>query len=359
MTSAAETVTVSRLRAWADEVHDPEAPVALHLRQDLEPVEGKGAVIFPPTYADIGYNIDVLTDGTQVATIDSVGSQANRMEPIFLRPDLANLVPQIDIVYGNDRTVSLLKAGHRLGDAIVRCTELQAEAQQAFRAFLERGDATEIARISPTSIVHGAWDSRDTQAKLPRILQSVIRAWDVSDLKRAAQYGPAIDYAAAGVFSDEDKEKAQGNTKNPLAQRGYVHVPSTGQHGGIVASGPIRRDVTVNLSALRKLDGESGQALRRYILGLALIEAVEPLDPDLRSGCLLVEDPASPPVWSAVRRRGGRSLITLSPEVVKEFATSSAGEFGVGKNRRLTFDPKRAREDVADKADKKSKQKST
>jgi hypothetical protein len=40
-------------------------------------------VIFPPTYADIGYNIDTLADGTRVATIDTVGSQANRLEPIF------------------------------------------------------------------------------------------------------------------------------------------------------------------------------------------------------------------------------------------------------------------------------------
>jgi CRISPR-associated protein Csb1 len=57
---------------WAD---DPKGPVALHLKQKLLPVEGEGGVIFPPTYADIGYNIDTLSDGTKVATIDSVGKQ--------------------------------------------------------------------------------------------------------------------------------------------------------------------------------------------------------------------------------------------------------------------------------------------
>jgi hypothetical protein len=31
----------------------------------LVPVEGEGGVIFPPTYADIGYNIDTLSDGTK------------------------------------------------------------------------------------------------------------------------------------------------------------------------------------------------------------------------------------------------------------------------------------------------------
>ena len=43
----------------------------------------ESTVFFPPTYADVGYNIDSLSDGTKVATVDSVGSQANRIEPIF------------------------------------------------------------------------------------------------------------------------------------------------------------------------------------------------------------------------------------------------------------------------------------
>ena len=66
------TLTADILNSWAD---DPNGPVALHLKQKLLSVEGEGegAVIFPPTYADIGYNIDTLDDGTKVATIDSVG----------------------------------------------------------------------------------------------------------------------------------------------------------------------------------------------------------------------------------------------------------------------------------------------
>src|SRR5207247_8516587 len=120
-------VSAELLDTWAT---DPNGPVALHLKQALLPVEGKGGVIFPPTYADIGYNIDILSDGTKVATIDSVGSQANRVEPIFKasapgQPEnpLAKLVPQIDIAYGDQKFVSILEAGHRLGDAIIRSTD--------------------------------------------------------------------------------------------------------------------------------------------------------------------------------------------------------------------------------------------
>src|SRR5215468_6394659 len=98
---------------WVD---DARGPVALHLKQTLLPVEGEGGVIFPPTYADVGYNIDELSDGTKVATIDSVGSQANRMEPIFgSDPELRKLVPQVSIELDAGKSVSVLEAGHRLG----------------------------------------------------------------------------------------------------------------------------------------------------------------------------------------------------------------------------------------------------
>jgi CRISPR-associated protein Csb1 len=75
------------VNSWAD---DLRGPVALHLRQKLLPVEGEEGVIFPPTYAfkddrRTPYAIDDLSDGTKVAQIDSVGSQVNRMEPLFTK----------------------------------------------------------------------------------------------------------------------------------------------------------------------------------------------------------------------------------------------------------------------------------
>ena len=77
-----------------DDCLTSDGPVAIVIKQYLRPAEGEGEVIFPPTYADIGYNVDELSDGTKVVTIDSVGSQANRMEPIFKRAPYAALVPQ-------------------------------------------------------------------------------------------------------------------------------------------------------------------------------------------------------------------------------------------------------------------------
>lgn len=358
-----ETTTDAQMNAWADY---PNGPVALHLRQALMPVEGAGGVIFPPTYAytdnrRVLYNIDELADGTKVATIDSVGAQANRMEPVFLRarPDqspnrYAELVPQVDIQYGNEKSVSILEAGHRLGDAIVRSTELGKKVHDAFLDFQDRGDASPLAKLGPTSLVFGVWDSRDTQAKLPRIVQSTIRAEDVSDLRRSAQYNPPVDYADLDVFTDAEREKSEGNPKSELAQRGFVHVPAVDTHGGIIANGPIQRNITINLVAVRRLDGTNGQALRRYILGLALVAATAPMDGFLRAGCLLTLASDDHGCWESVARDGRRTPVALSEDIAYEYAKEAAEAFGVGEDRRLVFDKTLAKADAKAKKAKKA-----
>jgi CRISPR-associated protein Csb1 len=356
-------VTTSLIDSWADE---PKGPVALCVKQKLAPVEGEDSVIFPPTYADIGYNVDALADGTKVATIDSVGAQANRMEPIFKaakagQPEnpLAALIPQIDIVYGNEKTVSILEAGHRLGDAVVRSSDLRDDAQKAFKLFLDTGDASALAQLSPTSLVFGVWDSRDTQAKLPRLVQSVIRAWNIDLLHRAAQYNPTIDYVAEGEL-EESTDKAENDKRS---QRGFRHAPAIWRDdarkepvlGGIVARGSIERTVTVNLVALRKLDGENAQKLRRYILGLSLVAAMEPLDGFLRQGCLLVQDENAPAEWKIVGRDGKRTSVALSASVALDYAKKAASAFGVGPDRRVFFRKELAQADLKELDKKKGK----
>lgn len=353
------------LQEQADRWLSPTGPVALVWKQLLEPVEGDGGVFFPPTYADVGYNTDKLSDGTTVVTVDSVGSQANRIEPLFDQSvggdsELSKLVPQIEIEHAGGK-VSILQAGHRLGDAIIRSSELKDDARAAFASFLDTGDATGIAKLAPTSLVFGVWDSRDTQAKLPRLVQSVIRAWDVDVLKRSAQYVPAIDYAALDVFSEEEKLKQEGDPKSPLAKRGFVAVPAIGAHGGVVARGAIVRDVTINLVAVRRLRGSAGDALRRYILGLSLVAATEPLDGFLRAGCLLVPKASAQTPWVEVARTGERTDLALEPAAVRAFAGEAAAKFGVGPDRVVKFDPKLASEDLkgGEKGDKATSKKAS
>lgn len=354
-------LTPAMIDGWIED--RAAGPVALHLRQRLQPVEGEGEPFFPPTYAGGGYDLSELEDGTKVVTVDSVGSQANRMEPIFDAPGYEGLTPRVTISYpgaGDSnarRVVSLLAAGHRLGDAIMRCTEAAADVKGAFRAFLDEGEAGPLAKLGPTSLVFGVWDSRDSQAKLPRLVQATVRAWDVSTLTRSAQYFPPIDYKAVGAFDAAELEEAEAaaakGAKSDLAARGYVAVPSVGTHGGVVARGPILRDVTVNLVQARRL-GE-GEALRRYVLGLALVAATHPLDGFLRAGCQLV--PEGPAALTLVARDGTRTPVALSHEAALDYARGRAAAFGVGADRALSFDPALARADAGE-GKKKSKAKS-
>lgn len=344
-------------------------PAALVIREDLVPVEGKDGVLFPATFAAAedkskfagGYNIDTFPDGTNVCLVDSVGSQANRIEPIFAEAEYSGLVPQVTVTAGSE-SISLLKAGHRAGDAVVRCSALQKELQDAFKAVL-KGNAEPLARIAPTSLVFGVWDSRDTQAKLPRLIASTIRAFNVKKLQRSAQFVPATGYVECGVLPDPESvtdTKERTKLEKAYAERGFVHVPATASHGGVIAAGGIRRDATLSLAALRLLaareaDGtlsaDRTRALRRYILGLSLVALTAPQSTYLRQGCNLVPDVDKPREFSLVHSDGRRESMDLGHPDARAFARAAAAAFKVGDGRVVKFDPKLAEREVRGEAE--------
>ncbi|HEY0941919.1 MAG TPA: type I-U CRISPR-associated RAMP protein Csb1/Cas7u [Steroidobacter sp.] len=297
------------IEAWLGDSVD--APAAIVSREYLTPVEGKDGVFFPPTFAAAenskefpgGYNINELGPGENVCLVDTVGSQANRIEPMFATGEYAALVPQL-VVEAGTKKVSILDAGHRAGDAIVRCSELKEALQKAFQA-LKMGDAMPLAKLAPTSLVFGVWDSRDTQAKAPRLLAATIRAFNVSKLTRSAQYNPAIEYVEEGLLEEtEDK-----NALKAYSERGFRHVPASATHGGVIAKGDIRREVTLHVAALRLLrattDDET-RKLRAYLLGLALVAFTKPAVGYLRQGCNLVLDGEKRPESKVVFPDGRR-----------------------------------------------------
>lgn len=339
---SAETTTLAE--SWLA----PDGPVALRLRQKLLPVEadesGRG-VIFPPTYADIGYNIDTLADGSRVATIDTVGSQANRLEPIFkstgrdaggreLNP-LASLVPQVEIVLhragdkkgkkqegaeGHVEKRSLLDLAHRSADAVVLASPTLAPAiAKAFEALRNKGNAAPLAAIAPTSLVFGVWDSRGgTGEKRPRLVRSIIRAWDVEILHSAAQFNSV--WKALNEEQQLDLEKEAKAKKIKLSVKGFKDAPATFRDdarkervlGGVLAGGAIERDVTVNLVALRGIRGKDAtetSEVQKYLLGLALLAATADLELFLREGCLLRY--ANDDQWTQVPRRGDPTVVSL------------------------------------------------
>ena len=326
-----------------------DGPAALVVREHLMPVEGTDGVLFPATFAagdnfPGGYNIDGDSTGPNVCLIDSVGSQANRIEPLFAEDRYKHLIPQI-VVKAGEKEVNLLEAGHRAGDALVRCSELQKTLQDAFKSVL-KGDAEPLAKIAPTSFVFGVWDSRDTQAKLPRLVASTIRAFNVRKLTRSAQFNPATEFVNDKLL-DEPADKA---TKDAYAERGFIHVPASGSHGGVIATGGVRRDATLGLAALRLLfvgnDATKTLALRRYILGLGLTAFTHNPSGYLRQGCLLVLDPDKPREFVEVLPTGERKPVTITHDDALKYATEAAKAFGVGDSKTVAFDKERAKRDV-------------
>lgn len=360
-------VTNEVLDRWATE---PTGPVALHLKQKLLPVEaidGKNedrnvaGVIFPPTYADIGYNIDTLSDHTRVATIDSVGSQANRLEPSFKSESSRRddwLVPQIEIKLNEERTVSLLDLPHRAADAVVRSSPGLLElAQRAFDA-LRKGDSGPLCELAPTSLVFGVWDSRgDSGEKRPRLVRSIIRAWNVEPLHAAAQFNSVWKSLDKG---QQNELKKEANAKKvELSEKGFADAPGVFRKtekvpqfrdgtpnpearvlGGVIAHGPIERRVTVNLVALRALRGKDDtetKAIRKYLLGLSLTAATADIELFLREGCLLryAEEKDS---WYRVPRRGTSTEVTLEDLVIGQYVNDAAKHFRLKWPEKLKFE---------------------
>ncbi|HEX4112589.1 MAG TPA: type I-U CRISPR-associated RAMP protein Csb1/Cas7u [Stellaceae bacterium] len=337
------SLTAETINDWAD---NKDGPVALTCKQKLLPVEGEGGVIFPPTYADIGYNIDMLSDGTKVATIDSVGSQANRMEPIFARVPYSSFVPQITIELhkGDDdgrefvERRSIFDLAHRSADAVVySCPKLAPTVTKAYAALRRHRDAGPLCSLAPTSLLFGVWDSRGGSGeKRPRLIRSIIRAWDVEPFSAAAQFNSIWKALNEEQQADLKKEAKAKHTR--LSEKGLADAPATFRKvspsaakqmpefrdgspnperrvlGGVVTRGRIERDVTVNLVALRNIHGateERTREIRRYMLALALLTATADIELFLREGCNL-RFADQDDHWFAVPRRGEPVPIELS-----------------------------------------------
>jgi CRISPR-associated protein Csb1 len=373
-----------------DDLLHPQGPAAIVDQRYLRPVVGE--VVFPPTYANPSgkegdppvYNINTIGEGSLVrldmteftinhkkklapveherwekgvtrstCTIDSVQSQANRIEPLFGRLRDSNgktvrLVPQIKVnaevktAEGQEELViDLLEdAGHRIADAVMMNTSLHGDIRKAIKE-RQKGFSWALAKLAPTSLLFGMWDSRDSGAKVPRLFSAVVTGYGVRPLRRSAQFNAAIDFEAAGVKPPKGKK---------LSAAGMDSAPATFELGGVLVEDGIRRDASINLCTLRDLQAENDEQtrlLQRYILGLALV-AMTCMDGkalNLRQGCQLVADASKDASRRLVNADGSESEFALTGDEAIAFAKAAADAFGIGDDRvDETFDPTKAKE---------------
>jgi CRISPR-associated protein Csb1 len=343
-----------------------DGPVLLVAKQLLGPAsidDEKTESVFPPSYANPSgkkddppvYNIDVLDPwdpSKNVCVLDSIPSQANRMEPLFSQPPYDKLIPQYSVKFNDELPVfNITQIGHRLADAAFRGTTLRSQIVEAFKAFA-KGDASKIARLGPTSLVFGAWDSRGIGVKVPRLINSIIRAFNVREIKRSAQYTPPIKYEQEGLIP--------AGLEGKPSDHGLADVPSPRTIGGVHVYGDIRRDFSLNLELLRELRGANAdetQKLQRYVLGLALIAFTATQKTSLRQGCQLL--PKGEPEWRQFCAKG-KDEPWIAPVNVEVLVEAAAKGFGIAQptDQPLQFDKARLKasidSDAKKKADKKA-----
>lgn len=371
--------------AVADWLQQRDQPVSITLIEVLEPSGGLGTVIFPPTYARRGgdhpYAISefrgdlgpeaAAAQGLEanICDLDSVGSQANRMEPAFAEPPLNSLVPQ-RVIKAGSATVNLLQIGHRVADGAVRFSALAESAAKAIAALATEHDASALAHLAPTSLIFGFWDSRDSMLRFPRIVNSTIRASNVALLKRSAQFNPAFDPSSLSLAEAADLQSAPAqDEKDPLSQEGLRSAPAVDTHGGVRVFGRIIRRTEINLVALRsvavvkagELDAPETLKLRRYLLGLSLVAGRVQNAYNLRQGCLLV--PVAEPASTAqvVLPSGQRQPFAWEFGSSYEFAQAAAKDFGVWTKDPVTeefaFQPDKVKAALKAKTDEKAAKK--
>jgi CRISPR-associated protein Csb1 len=393
---------------------------AIVIRERLRPVQGARGVFFPPTFAASGrgksdYQIDrfgpraddpegAQKDGVVASrcTVDSVPSQANRLEARLLKYS-GTLIPKVTISGSRvgQGSIDLLEVGHRVGDAVVRYSKVKVtnngneeekDGFEPFEAALQayvKGDAAPLAKLAPTSLVFGHWDSRDsatkksTKSKARRLIRSEIVAFNVQKVTKRSQYWSSIDPEVSQELEQilkEAKEAAQDNpeSKNPASQLGMTDVPAPESPGGVIAFGPIERTAIIALSGVRALatfkeatptgeteiDDEKTLALRRYLFALALAAAADPGVWDLREGCILVRESkkdgektvADPTAFTAVTvKHSGAEDTFAAPAngAAKSYLDAAAkaffGEAAFPAPVTLAFDPSGAKAAVSTK----------
>lgn len=327
----------------------------IRARIPLVPLGGPGDKVFPPTYAvdgraEIRYALEQRRIGGESVTcvvLDSVASQANRMELALLRACRAGEVrlplvsadfTRFEDLAGYDR-ISSLEAPHRVFDAILRDSLLDGRwfrLSDVGRAITEATvkDAQALYRYSPATLVFGGWDSTGPKggrgAKYERTITSEVVGIGVElGAKTSSRIDPlgierdagTVYQASDGNWTLEAEEAARDAKGQPVLYGGSSDDrpgrPSQVNHGnirpsidrlagGVTVDGIVATTV-ISLVAIRRigfavgtdgrpLEGDARVAVetagRTVLAALALAAEVLAFDEgfDLRSRCVLVAE---------------------------------------------------------------------
>lgn len=318
---------------------DPETLIAacddsseiagMTISTDLEPLGGPNAPIRPATYAGGVFQVDRRWWGeplaeTRVIVIDSVPSQANRLESALSEMRLQLGLPEIILDLGGmdslpphlPRRLSSFKFPHRQADAYLRDAVLDGEkfestaiGRSLFSATSDSPDA--LFRWFPQAMLFGYWQShlgtKRSQAKLARSWVSEIAGYapaspDGAPTATRGTKGDPLNLSISDKveFDDRDQtgwtfsegsKKAGGSKKSEsLGEIGHGQIPfDSGALAG-VSFRAVQQQATVSFAGLRRIrcvDPATSAAGRALLaaLGIAAHAVAFGRPFSLRSGC--------------------------------------------------------------------------
>lgn len=344
---------------------------AIRRRQRLQPAAGPGSLIFPPTYPGEGRNDPPRhvferrrMDGREIVCvlIDSVQSQANRMEEALLQAarDGRLTLPRVEVDFSGEELefpvgrISVLEAPHRIFDAIVRDSEMNGtpfpKSELGKRLLgASPADATAVLEISPSSLLFGAWNSTGVTgglgAKFTRVIASEIigvgvpveeigdaRAGEVRLQTAARRVGSRIDplgipraveiFCNGRDWSIGDQPPDKNWKKVRPSEINHGNIAPTIMPLGVTCEFALQT-VVLSLAGLRRLrfgstdahrGSERTDAARTLIAALGLVAILEAdrAGYALRSRCDLVPEGRAP--LELVRPDGSTEQVDIDAE---------------------------------------------
>jgi CRISPR-associated protein Csb1 len=360
-----------------------ENDAAIRRVQKLQPVGGKGDKIFPPTYppeSSRGPARHVFetrrVEGKDVrcVLIDSVQSQANRLEEALLKAARAGIIelPYITVDFvgqkeklsytgtGKDMKLKLgtgneydlsdlgvvtsLDAPHRVFDAIIRDSDLNGkrftETEEYKDLLLAKPtNALPVFKLSPTALIFGAWNSTGegggVGAKFTRCVVSEIVGFGASDgWKTSSRIDPLGIRASVKVVGGRmDWTMASANSakdaKRP-SEINHSNITPSVVPGGVTIDYALHTMV-ISCPGLRRLrfpgTKDEAAAAARAALAALTLTAVTQQDVAgyaLRSRCDLAPERATS--FEIIHSDGSTEPAEVSPAEAIELLKQSVSE---------------------------------
>jgi len=336
---------------------------------------GQGEIVFPCTVAGGKYQISNrripgYNQSVPCAILDSVQSQANRMEDALLADIRAGKLqlPHLETDFSGIQelekfvgTITCFEAPHRIFDAILRDSvddkgihfPLTDLGKRVIKA--NSRDATPIFQVSPASLLFGSWDSTGVSGGLgEKYTRCVVSEVVGINIEQAIRSGTRVDPLNIAVSIDPGKilkdsndemwaqiAKSRKSLKKP-SELNHSSVPWDGgsekmPHGGVTVD-YIQQSTTISFPALRQLcfpvAGKDQSPYAHAVLAAIALHAAA-LNVErgwhLRSRCDLLLEEGTTPDWEIL---GGLSvtkaaLLADSTRLILKEAIAKAKEVGL------------------------------